>query len=44
VRDLEARLLAEREEKAALVEDKAALQGRLMQLRDAGTVSFTAYT
>jgi hypothetical protein len=38
VRDLEARLLAEREEKAALVEDKAALQGRMMQLRDAGTV------
>eukprot|EP00983_Pelagomonas_calceolata_P092847 1157713-Pelagomonas_calceolata.AAC.1 len=38
VRDLEARLLVEREEKAALVEDKAALQGRLMQLRDAGTV------
>uniref|UniRef100_A0A7S3VM07 Kinesin motor domain-containing protein n=1 Tax=Dunaliella tertiolecta TaxID=3047 RepID=A0A7S3VM07_DUNTE len=37
VRDLEARLLVEREEKAALVEDKAALQGRLMQLRDAGT-------
>ncbi|KAF5831835.1 P-loop containing nucleoside triphosphate hydrolase protein [Dunaliella salina] len=37
VRDLEARLLVEREEKAALVEDKTALQGRLMQLRDAGT-------
>lgn len=38
VRDLEARLLAEREEKGRLMEEKTALQARLMKLRDAGTV------
>ncbi len=38
VRDLEARLLAEREEKASLLEEKQALQARLMKLREAGTV------
>lgn len=38
VRDLEARLLAEREEKAALLEEKQAVQARLMKLREAGTV------
>ncbi|KIZ06413.1 Kinesin-like protein FLA10 [Monoraphidium neglectum] len=37
VRDMEARLLEEREEKAALAAEKAALQARLAKLKDAGT-------
>ncbi|MEW5296845.1 MAG: hypothetical protein WDW36_000096 [Sanguina aurantia] len=37
VRDLEARLLSEREEKATLLEEKQALAARLMKLRDAGS-------
>jgi hypothetical protein len=38
VRDLEARLLAEREEKGRLMDEKQALGARLAKLRDAGTV------
>ncbi|KAI8465646.1 MAG: P-loop containing nucleoside triphosphate hydrolase protein [Monoraphidium minutum] len=37
VRDMEARLLEEREEKAALAAEKGALQARLAKLKDAGT-------
>ncbi len=38
VRDLEARLIAEREEKGRLMDEKQALGARLAKLRDAGTV------
>jgi hypothetical protein len=37
VRDLEARLLEEREEKASLLSEKQALAARLAKLKDAGT-------
>jgi hypothetical protein len=37
LRDLEARLLQEREEKAVLAGEKSALMARLAKLKDAGT-------
>lgn len=44
LRDLEGRLLDERDEKAALLAEKQALAARLAKLKEAGESSFIRFT